>query len=161
MKNKKLKLITLIVLIFGMQELIAQNSVPASGGDASGSGGTVSYTIGQVFYSSKTANGGTVTEGVQQPVEIFVITGESKTGIKLKISAFPNPAERFVILKIDNKMVENICYRLYDIDGKLLLTEKVTGNETSINISMLKPSVYILKVINDNHEEKTFKIIKN
>jgi len=161
MRNKELKLITLISLIFLLPELTAQNCIAVSGGEASGSGGAVSYTIGQVFYSSNSGSSGTVTEGVQQPAEIFVITGITQTDIKLKVSVFPNPAKLFVILKVDDEKVEKLRYQLYDIDGKLLITKNITENETSIDISMLKPSVYFLKVINGNREEKSFKIIKN
>lgn len=161
MRNKELKLITLISLVFLLPELNAQNSVVASGGEASGSGGAVSYTIGQVFYNSNSGSSGTVTEGVQQPAEIFVITGVTKTDVKLKVSVFPNPAKLFVILKVDDEKIEKFRYQLYDVDGKLLQTKKITESETSIDISMLKSSVYFLKVINGNREEKSFKIIKN
>jgi hypothetical protein len=161
MRNKVLKLITLISLIFLLPDLMAQNCVAASGGEASGSGGTVSYTIGQVFYRINSGSYGTVTEGVQQPAEIFVITGIIKTDIMLKVSVFPNPAKLFVILKVDDEKIEKFRYQLYDIDGKLLIAKNVTESETSIDISMLKSSVYFLKIINSNREEKTFKIIKN
>jgi len=161
MRNNELKLITLISLVFLLSELNAQNCVAVSGGEASGSGGAVSYTIGQVFYSSNSGSSGIVTEGVQQPAEILVITGITKTYIRLKVSVFPNPAKLFVILKVDDEKIEKLSYQLYDIDGKLLIAKNVTDSETSIDISMLKPSVYFLKVINGNREEKSFKIIKN
>ena len=45
---------TTVIVIFWLLatfELLAQETVPATGGDASGSGGSTSYTIGQVVYT--------------------------------------------------------------------------------------------------------------
>lgn len=39
--------------------------------------------------------------------------------------------------------------------------EKIIVNQTSIVMSNLEPATYIMKVIQENKEVKTFKIIKN
>lgn len=54
--------------LFVSHSIFSQESINASGSEATGSGGTVSYSVGQVFYSSQTGtNGNTLSEGVQQP----------------------------------------------------------------------------------------------
>ena len=54
-------------ILFATQLIYSQETIAASGGEALGSGGTVSYTLGQVFYTSLTSgNGTTLSEGVQQ-----------------------------------------------------------------------------------------------
>ena len=50
-------------------QIHAQESVNASGGDALGSGGSSSYSIGQVFYSNYTGASGSEAQGVQQADE--------------------------------------------------------------------------------------------
>jgi hypothetical protein len=45
-KNFKLTLL----FLFSLQLSYAQEIVPSTGGDANGTGGTSSYTVGQVFY---------------------------------------------------------------------------------------------------------------
>lgn len=55
------------LLTISMGSLQAQKAVDASGGDASGTGGTVSYSIGQIDYMALSATSGKVNEGVQQP----------------------------------------------------------------------------------------------
>lgn len=75
MKYKKMKLSAIIILAMALTELKAQEAIPASGGNATGSGGSVSYSVGQVEYSSNTGSGGSVAAGVQQPYEISVVTG--------------------------------------------------------------------------------------
>ena len=44
----------------------AQDAIPATGGDATGSGGSASYTVGQIGYTTNTGTNGSVAEGVQQ-----------------------------------------------------------------------------------------------
>ena len=161
MKHKKVKL-SFLLLGLGLTGLQAQNAVPATGGNASGSGGTVAYSVGQVVYTTNTATNGSVVQGVQQPFEISVVTGiEEAKGINLAVSAYPNPTTDFLNLKVENYDNTNLSYQLFDISGKLLESKKITGNQTSIVMSNLVPATYFVKVTESNKEVKTFKIIKN
>ena len=140
----------------------AQESTNASGGDATGSGGTVAYSVGQVVYTNNTGTNGSVAQGVQQAFEISVVTGlEEAKGINFLVMAYPNPTTDYLTLRIDEFEISNLSYQLYDINGKLLQNEKITSDQTSIVMSNLVPSSYFVKVIQGNKEVKTFKIIKN
>jgi hypothetical protein len=161
---KKFNVVLVIFCLFGFGSTIqAQNGIPASGGNASGSGGTVSYSVGQVVYTTNTSiTSGSVAQGVQQPFEISVITAiEQAEDITLVCSVYPNPASDFLILKVENYDKESLSYKLIDSNGKLLESKKVTGNETIISMANLLPNLYFLKVVDNQKEIKTFKIIKN
>ena len=161
MKQKKVTLIALFLLGFGLTELQAQEAVTAAGGDATGSGGTVSYTIGQIDYTTNTGTGGTVTQGVQQPYEFFILGIDDKKDISVKLSVYPNPAVSTVNLRIDNQNLENLSFQLYDVNQKLILNQKVSNTETSIPMEKLASATYFLKVSDNKKVVKTFKIIKN
>jgi len=162
MRHKKLKLSAVLLLGLGLTGLQAQTSVNATGGDASGSGGSVSYSVGQVVYTTNTGTNGSVAQGVQQPYEISVVTGlEEAKGITLSVTAYPNPTTDYLTLRIDEFEISNLSFQLYDMSGKLLQSEKITGNQTSIVMSNLVPANYFVKVTQGNKEVKTFKIIKN
>ena len=161
MKEKKLRLRLLLLSGFGLIGLHAQEAIPTSGGNASGSGGSVSYTVGQLVYTTYTGTNGTVANGVQQPFEIFIITGlEEAKNISLKYSVYPNPSIDYLILKVDGDINANYNAALYDINGKLLETIKVEGSVTNIGMANLLPTMYFLKVTQGGKEIKTFKIIK-
>jgi hypothetical protein len=49
---------------------------------------------------------------------------------------------------------------LYDMNGKLLQSEKIAGKQTSIVMSNLVTATYFVKVVQGNKEVKTFIIIK-
>jgi len=126
MTLKKTIICTLFLSSLCIAILPAQPTIPASGGNATGTGGTVSYTIGQVVYTTYTGTNGTVSQGVQQPYEISIVTGiEEAIGISLEIMAYPNPATDFIILIIKNYEVKNLSYQFYDINGSLLQDSKL------------------------------------
>ncbi len=160
-RMKRVTLITLFICCIGLTGLNAQNAVPASGGNGTGSGGTVSYTVGQVVYTTIT-NSGSVAQGVQQPYEISVITAiEAAKEISLEMSVYPNPATDYLKLVIDGEVKTQSIASLYDINGNLLRTVKIEGQETIISMQTLLPSTYFLKVTDNKKVIKTFKIIKN
>jgi len=162
MKSKKVKLCAILLLVLGLTGVQAQEAISASGGDASGSGGSVSYSIGQLFYTTNTGTNGSVAQGVQQPYEISVIGIEEGKDITLQCSAYPNPTKDYVKLEVKNYKTENLTYQIYDNNGRYLESKKIDGEETFINMKTFMPAIYFLKVINNNNKEiKTFKIIKN
>jgi hypothetical protein len=162
MRHKRLKLSAVLLLGLGLTGLQAQTSVNATDGDVSGSGGSVSYSVGQVVYTTHTGTSGSVAEGVQQPYEISVVTGlEEAQSINLSVTAYPNPTTDYLTLEVKDVELLNLHFQLYDMNGKLLQNEKITGNQTSIVMSNLLPATYFVKVIQGNKEVKTFKIIKN
>jgi hypothetical protein len=144
--------------MFGLQ---AQQVVTTSGGNASGSGGSVSYSVGQIVYTKNTGTNGSVAQGVQQPYEISVVTAiEEAKDISLEIMVYPNPATDYIKLIIKNYEVQNLKYQLYDSNARLLLSNKIVGNETNIVMSNLMSAIYFLKVTDNNKVIKTFKIVK-
>lgn len=162
MRHKKLKLSAVLLLGLGLTGLQAQESVNATGGNASGSGGSASYSVGQVVYTTNTGTNGSVAQGVQQPYEISVVTAiEEAKGINLSVSAYPNPTTDYLTLEVKDFELSTLYFQLYDMNGKLLQSEKITGNQTSIVMSNLVPATYFVKVTQGNKEVKTFKITKN
>ena len=160
--NKKLLTAILLLGLGGATSLQAQETVATAGGEANGSGGTASYTIGQMVYTTHTGTNGSVAEGVQQPYEISVVTSiEEAKGINLSVSAYPNPTTDYLSIKVESYKTANLQYLIFDINGKLLQTVKATGQETQIETSHLVSANYFVKVIDNNREIKVFKIVKN
>jgi len=159
MKHSK-TVLSMLMAGFGLSAAHAQQSVTSAGGEATGSGGTVSYSVGQVVYTNAEGSNGTLAQGVEQPFEISVILElEHTEGIKLNLSAYPNPTTDRLILKYDYPD-NTLTYQLFDLHGRLLATSKLIDTETSIMMNNHEDGVYIVKVISHSKEIKTFKIIK-
>jgi len=159
---KRIKTIPLLLFSLWLTCVQAQNVIPATGGNASGSGGSVSYSIGQVVFTTITGTNGSIVQGVQQPIEISLVSEiDDNPDIILQCLVYPNPTTDNLTLKFKNFKPENWSYQLYDIRGNLLEDKKVDGDETKIKFGNLAPAIYFLKVSSGKNEIKTFKVIKN
>jgi len=154
--------IKLSVLLLSISITVqAQQATTASGGDASGSGGTVAFSVGQVVYTANTNASGTVSQGVQQPFEIFTL-GVKETELNISLKAFPNPTLDNLTLQISDYNNEKLLYKLYDMQGKLLNNGQIVTQQTKIEMTSLPTATYFINVVNQqNKKVKTFKIIKN
>jgi len=145
--------------VTGIQAQEIHEAIPASGGNASGSGGTVSYSVGQVVYTTNTGTNGSVAQGIQQAYEISVITAVEEAK-DISLSAYPNPTTDYLTLEVNDFQRSSLRFQLYDMNGKLLQSEKITNHQTTIFMGDLATATYLVKVIRNKKEVKTFKIIK-
>jgi hypothetical protein len=158
-KSRPILLLATGLLWAGLSQ--AQESANASGGDATGSGGTVAYSIGQVVYTTNTGNSGSIAQGVQHAHEIFTV-GIEETTLNISLIAFPNPTSDNLTLQISDYNNEKLAFQLYDLQGKLLTCGQVTAQQTQINTASLPVAIYFLNVVNhENKKVQSFKIIKN
>jgi hypothetical protein len=158
MKYKKLKL-GILMLGLGLTAQ-AQQATTATSGNASGSLGTMAYSVGQIVYTTNTGTKGSVAQGVQQPYEISVVLGVENNAIKLELNAYPNPTTNFLTLNVGETELSTLNFQLYDMSGKLIESRKILSSNETIAMENLLPATYFLKVTNNNKEVKTFKIIK-
>jgi len=157
MKHKK-TIASIAFLFLGLGGLHAQQTITTTGGEATGTGGTASYTVGQVVYITNTGTNGSVAQGVQQPYEISTTVGINETSINLELSVYPNPTTNYLTLKTEDN--SELSYQLYDIQGKIIENKKVNSNSTNISLEKQPMATYFLKVTKNNQIIKTFKIIK-
>lgn len=162
MKHLKSGFYLLAILWLGSSEMMGQEVIPAAGNDAYGNGGSASYSVGQLVYNTYNASEGSLAEGVQQPYEVSIIIGIKETNKDyLVYTLFPNPTSEHLQLEIPVEKVNRITYWLYNMEGKLLQNEKLRNTSTIILVENLPPATYFLKLLEDEKEIQTFKIIKN
>jgi hypothetical protein len=140
--------------------LYAQDAILTLGGDASGTGGSASYSVGQVVYTIHTATGGSVAQGVQQAYEISTVLGVEENQFDISMTAFPNPTQKTLTLKIKIFDNDTLSYQLYDSYGRLLRKENIKDEITIIPTEYLAPAIYFLKIAKETKVLKIFKIIK-
>nr|WP_294860650.1 T9SS type A sorting domain-containing protein [uncultured Fluviicola sp.] len=158
----KKKLIVAVTLIMASSGgLYAQEAVPAAGNEAVGTGGTCSYTIGQIAYTSNSGTSGEVNQGVQQPYEIVTTAGIEDKNITLELAAFPNPTNGSMTISISEHTQGKLSYQLFDTRGKLIEEKEIVQNETGVSMDRLAPASYLLKITDNGQLVKEFQIIKN
>ncbi len=100
MKIKQLKPGILFLIGPGLAGIQAQDGAIAAACNALGSGGLVSYSIGQATHQTHSGTGSS-TAGAEQPFEIYVASGTKKAEwVLLSVSAYPNPVTDHLQLNI-------------------------------------------------------------
>ena len=159
MKNTFLLLVSLILTASSFTQTVHE-VISASGGDATGSGGSVAYSVGQIVYTTSTGSTGSVAQGVEQAYEIYSV-GIKETSLNISLSVFPNPTSDFLTLKVDDYNNEALNYTLLDEQGKLVFNEQITTQDTQVAMSTLARGSYFINIVQANKKIQTFKIIKN
>ncbi|MBK9454612.1 MAG: T9SS type A sorting domain-containing protein [Bacteroidetes bacterium] len=78
------------------------------------------------------------------------VTPISNTDIK-SINLFPNPANQFFIVELENLSGNEIVLEMYDLQGKQVIspleTQIINENALNVNISLLPTGIYVVKLI--------------
>lgn len=137
----------------------SQQNTVTSGGDASGAGGSYSYSIGQVDYINNSGSNGNVHEGVQQPYEFFNEVGLDEEFLVVT-NIYPNPSTDIIVVETDESRTD-LEYMIYDANGKVLGSGEITSSKTEIDVSSFATGQYILKISNTQKIIESIKIIKH
>lgn len=158
MKHKRLQSFALLLLVLGLAKAEGQQAIPASGGNALGSGGSASFSVGLVAYTTPKAETGSLAQGVQNAWEIYTV---GIFGTDPGFSVHPNPVTNGFTLQIPVFQDEKFGYQLFDAMGRLLESERLTRLQTYISTAALPPGLYVLNVMRENRKIQSFKIIKH
>ena len=153
-------IVTLLFILTFTMDLSAQQTANTSGKNVSQNNTSVSYSIGEVYYNTTSNANSVITQGVQQPYEIYLISGIGNEKDVMLITAFPNPTSTILKLLIQDIKLDGLNYKLYDLLGKEILSGDIQKNQTELDLNNLMPAVYFIKVFRYNSNLKYFKIIK-
>ncbi len=146
-------------LLFVAHVMYSQEAIPASGGEATGNG-TVSYSVSQVVYTINTGSNGSVSQGVQQSIEILILSNPELIALTLTAVTYPNPTTDYVVLMLKDSNLTDLSYAMYDVQGRVISKGEIQQEATQITMQNLAVGAYILKVSQRNQGIKTFRIIK-
>lgn len=154
--------IILLFLCVCLNSLHGQQSFNSTGGTISGTGGSVSYSVGQVAWTTVSGVSGSMAHGVQQPYEIMVVTGmDDNAGFRTDMSVFPNPSAERLLLTVSGFESQPLHFGLFDLNGRLLLSENIEAVQTEIPMASLPAAAYQLVIYSESVKIRTFQIIKH
>jgi hypothetical protein len=160
MERTSIQCFFFILLLVPVFLLKAQSAVLATGADATGGNGSVSYSVGQVAYLVKGSNR-EISEGVQQAYEITSLSSnETSISTEKDILLYPNPFKDYLYLDFTTNNFKGSEYQIFDAQGKLIKTDKITQSKSEFNFSFLPSAMYIIRINRNGENLKTFKIIK-
>lgn len=138
-----------------------QEAIISAGSNATGINGSLSFTVSQSIYTTNFSGSGSVSQGVQQPYEIQSLSREENFEIDMQITIFPNPTAELLNLHIKNYNLDSLHYQLFDLNGRLILSDRIYSETSSFSMQYFPSAIYVLKVLtNGNKLIKSFNIIK-
>ena len=149
---------------FAVFSVSAQEVVSTQGDSYSNASGSIDFTLGEVVIVTGTDGNNDLTQGFHQTNWNFL--GVEDFAPDYEASIFPNPTSD--VLNIRTSSFENVTYTLYDAQGKLVMQNILSAEQTPIQVSELAPGAYSLELIFEegskgslsSPKRKTFKLIK-
>jgi hypothetical protein len=148
---------TLVLFSFFVSIAVTAQEVVATQGESyTNAGANIDFTIGEVIINTGTDGTNDLTQGFHQTNWNFL--GVEDFAPDYEASIFPNPTSD--VLNIRTSSFENVTYTLYDAQGKLVMQNILSAEQTPIQVSQLDPGSYSLTLNNETQNLKTFKLIK-
>lgn len=141
---------------FASSAVTAQEVISTQGDSYSNASGNIDFTIGEVIIATATDGTNDLTQGFHQTNWNFL--GVEDFAPNYEATIFPNPTSE--VLNIRTSTFENVTYSLYDVQGKLVLQDILSAEQTPIQVSQLAPGNYSLTLNNEKENLKTFKLVK-
>jgi hypothetical protein len=121
---------------------------------------SVSPSVTTTYTVTGTNACGTATATIVQNVSTCIGVEEILTGNA--ISIYPNPANNYVNIAIPASLTSgNTSIEVTDALGKLVMTEALNKDATTLNTTLLVDGIYFFKVITNNQTIKVGKVVKH
>jgi hypothetical protein len=153
-----MKILPLLYCLLAVHFLNAQKGIVASGGDATNSSGSISYSLGQVDYAAASNSTCAIYPGIQQPYEVFVSSVDASF-VNINLDLFPNPSFDFLNIRLV-EFREKLHFQLMDLNGRIISESKILELQSQINMQDLPSATYLLSIYENGKAVKTFKIVK-
>ena len=125
--------------------------------DGDGSGFSVSMPDANTIAIGAPSNDGNDDAG---HVRVYSMTSldilENSLGNELEI--YPNPAKNVINLKTADTKLLGMAYSIHDSAGKVVLSGKITSENTSIELGNLSAGIYMIGIAENMNQ--TFKLIR-
>ena len=150
---KQLLLLGLLAIINSVH---SQEVVSTQGETYSSPNAIIDFTVGEVVINTVSDGTNNITQGFHQTNWNFV--GLESHTPSFEAIIFPNPT--LEVLNIRASAFENVIYTLYDAQGKLVMQDILSAEQTLIPVSQLATGSYSITLNNPTQNLKTFKLIK-
>ena len=152
-------LLSVLTILVFKNPAFSQSQTTASGGTASGTGGTVTFTIGLPLYTNQTSSGVIINQGNQQPRE-FLSVSYRNYSINIGLKIFPSPFYSYFYIQTENENLSNLSFKLTSLDGKLVTCENINETLTKVNTEDYAEGIYFLQLYHSNELISSTRIVK-
>jgi hypothetical protein len=138
----------------------AQEVISSTGATQSSANLQLSWTIGEPMVETFSAGGTILTQGFHQSkLVITAIDPIPQAGFEFEV--YPNPTLGEVNIRLNKGSNSKLRLFIYTSQGELILQQEFSSQTERINMQLLAPGYYMLKIVFDTDiPVQTFKIVK-
>lgn len=140
-----IRIITGFLFFLEPHATVAQENFVSTGEEHFSPVGSITYTVGQVYFQQINDDYFTLNSGVQIPYSVYIFKDPLK--IKLEILVYPNPTIDKVTIYIKDYLLQDLCFKLLSLEGKVIESGKINQESTQVNMEILPTGTYVLNVV--------------
>lgn len=140
--------------------LLAQRDAVSTGGVATGTGGSVSFSIGQVANDAPASGTGSVTQGVQQPYDDLSTVIPDHGLDASDVTAFPTVTNDLVVVSVPGSTTSPLRMDVIDALGRIVVHRAIVAARTELSLGALAPGTYRLRVSDGAGPLRTFTLVR-
>jgi len=149
--------IGILFCLNGFSQEIRSYVISSTGASIMGDNGSLYLSIGEPMNTEISGGDIMISQGFLQ-VSISESTSTDEL-LSEEINVFPNPSTADLHIELP-EMEGDYIYHLYDNLGKTIETKNIQQVRTKVNLTLLDPGTYFLKVTKASKSSRTLKIIK-
>ncbi|SDL12258.1 Por secretion system C-terminal sorting domain-containing protein [Catalinimonas alkaloidigena] len=153
------------ILLFGtcvgvQAQSLGPTLLAPAGGVSTDGAFTLSWSVGEPVVETFSTPEITLTQGFHQAN--LVISKVDRHPEAFQVQVFPNPTSDQVTLELAQKPGQYVVCKLLDVQGRTLLTERITQDQQQLDLRALSAGTYILMLLTPEREQPvaTYKIQK-
>lgn len=160
---KMIKVSALFSFLFVLGGTIqAQEVIASAGTEVESSGGSMSYTIGEMVVASTITDDGALTQGYQQG--FLTPTAIDEIPAELELSLYPNPAADYII--IESKSLSDFeQITMYDMSGRLIWSQNGNSsvdNKITVDFTGHAAGNYIIRLADSDKDQSfSYSVVKS
>ncbi|MDA7744691.1 T9SS type A sorting domain-containing protein [bacterium] len=140
----------------------AQEVIASAGAEVESSGGSMSYTIGEMVVASTITDDGALTQGYQQG--FLTPTAIDEIPAELELSLYPNPAADYII--IESKSLSDFeQITMYDMSGRLIWSQNGNSsvdNKITVDFTGHAAGNYIIRLADSDKDQSfSYSVVKS
>ena len=153
--------VTLVLFCWIPSGVHAQSAVHTSWGTGTGSGGNMTFSVGQIFIQNITVPGvAQITEGVQHPLEVLTIGMDDESQTLEAILLYPNPTAGVLNLQIKGFYSNLFSFKVFNNLGQCIQEGDVQNENSLLSLESLAAGSYRVQVMSTLGKQIIFQVIK-
>ena len=138
---------------------LAPEVLATAGGYDTGSGATLSWTLGEISVETYSTGTSILTQGFHQT--LLNTTSTQENNIVLQLLLFPNPTTNRIFLNLKEEETLPVHLSIHSMEGKMFWSGMMTYTEFEIDMEAYPDGLYLLSIRDEKGQcLKTLKIFK-